>query len=167
VEVGILLQHHAAVGVVLRQIVGPGADRLPVEREVLVGHAGLRVEHLGLPRHRRKERHRQPVDELRVLALDADAVGVAVDHLGAFEREIVQIQRRIGRVPGRFLQRFAQRLQADDVLAHQAEDRRAELGIGQPLDLVHIIGRHQFARAAVLEIADAVSPATSDGVRAW
>ena len=91
-EIRILLQHHAAIGIVFRQIEGAGAHRLPVERQVLFRHAGLRVEHIGLPRNRRKKRHRQPVDELRVLALDTDAIGVAIHHFGTGQRKVIQIQ---------------------------------------------------------------------------
>jgi hypothetical protein len=43
-EVRIPLQHHARVGIVLGQHVGAGADRVPVQRQVLLGHAGLAVE---------------------------------------------------------------------------------------------------------------------------
>ena len=85
-------QHHARVRIVLGQHVGTGADRIPVERKILLGHAGLRVELVGLPRDRRKKRHRHPVQKLRVLALHGHAVGVDVDHLHTADVECAQVE---------------------------------------------------------------------------
>ena len=73
VEVGVAFEHHATVGIVLGQHVRAGADRIPVERQVLFAHSRLRVETIDLARHRREKRHRQPIDELRVLAEQRDA----------------------------------------------------------------------------------------------
>ncbi len=85
-------QHHARVGVVLHQHVGSGAHRPPVEREVALGHAGLGEEAVHLARHRAEEGHRQPVQELRIGALQGDAVGVAIHHFDAGQREALEIQ---------------------------------------------------------------------------
>ena len=166
-EVGIALEHHLRVRVVLREHVRAGADRVPVEREVApVVHAALRVEAVGLHRHRREERHRQPVHELRVLALDADAVGVAVHDLDAGEREAPQVD------PGQSLvalpnfascsfaalvlglERVRELLQPDDVLAHVAEDRRVHARVREPLDLVDVVVGDELARAGLREVGE-------------
>ncbi len=47
-------------------------------------------------------------------------------------------------------------LQADDVLAHQTEDRRMEPRMGKALDLVDVVFRGQFARTGPGEIAQGI-----------
>ena len=118
-EVGIFFQHHLAVRIVNRQHVRAGAHRLPVDIEVFFLHARLGVEHFGFPRNRRKKRHRQPVDELRILAFDTDAVGVAIHHFCSRQREGIEIKILLWLGLGDLFQRIAQLLQADDIFAHQ------------------------------------------------
>ncbi len=78
-EVRVAREHHAAVRVVLAEQVGTGTDGVPVEREVPLGHARLAVEALGLPRHRREEWHREPIDELWITLAQGDLESVVVD----------------------------------------------------------------------------------------
>ena len=123
VKIGIARQHHAAIRIVFRQHVRPGADRPPVQGQVLRRHARLGKEALDFARHRGEERHGQPVGKLRVFALDAYAPGVTIDPLHAAERKAVEIDPRIGwQALGRLLQGFAQFLEADDLVRHHAED---------------------------------------------
>ena len=152
-EVRVALQHHAQVGVVLGQHVGTGADRPPVEREVLLRHAGLGEEAVDLPRHRREERHRQPVCELRVASFEPDAEGVRVDALDAGERILAQVEPFVAASLGahcrvRLLEPRGELGQADDVLRHEAVDRRGEARVRKALDLVDVIVGGQLARAA-------------------
>ena len=162
------LEHHPRVRVVLGEHVRPGADRPPVEREVApVVHAALRVELVGFHRQRREERHRQPVHELRVLALDAHAVGVPVHDLDAGEREAPQVDPRqplVALPELRFvllrealvlgLERVRELLQPDDVLAHVTEDRRVHPRVRQPLDLVDVVLGGELARAGLREVGE-------------
>ena len=83
VKVWIAFQHHARIGVILGQHVRSGADRIPVQCEIFFGHARLAVKAIRFPRDGGKERHRQPVEELRIFALDADAVAVRIDDFDA------------------------------------------------------------------------------------
>ena len=75
------------------------------------------------PRDRREERHREPVDELRIAPLERHAVGVAVDFFHALERVASQVDPS-GRI--QLLQLLGVLGQPDDVLGHQAEDRRVQ-----------------------------------------
>ena len=102
-------------------------------------------ELLRLPGHRREKRHREPVHELRIPALERDAVGVRVDALDALERKAPQVE------PFALLRiRLSQLLRvlghADDVLGHEAVYRRVQARMGQPLDLVDEVVRDQLAR---------------------
>ena len=156
------------VRVVLGQHVRPGADRPPVEREVApLVHAALRIELVRLHRHRREERHREPVHELRILALDPHAVGVPVDDLDPGERKAAQIDPRqalVARAELRLvllhqtgvlgLQRVRELLQPDDVLAHVAEDRRVHARVREPLDLVDVVLGRELARAGLREVRE-------------
>ena len=94
-EQRIALQHHAPVRIVHAQHERAGADRVPVQADVLGGQARLAVEAVGFPRQRREKRHRQPVRELRVDVGQADAQRVAVDHLHAGQIEAAQVQPRV------------------------------------------------------------------------
>jgi hypothetical protein len=85
-------------GIVFRQHEGAGADRPPVQRQVLGRHAGLGEKTIDLARHRGKERHGQPVEELRVLAFEPDAPGMTIDFLDTGQREGIEIQPLIGRL---------------------------------------------------------------------
>ena len=95
-KIGIALHHHAAVRVVFAEHVRAGADRIPVEREVFLGHSRLRVKAVGLARHRRKKRHRQPIDKLRILAMQANPVGITIDPGNAFQRKAIEIKPILG-----------------------------------------------------------------------
>ena len=159
-EIGVALQHHTAVGIVLGQHVGAGAYRVPVERQVLLGHAGLAVKTVCLARHRSKKGHRQPVEKLRILAVHPDAIRVAVDPRDAVERKRVEIQP-LGGAPHfhRILQRCPEFLQPDNALRHRAENRRVQAWVCQSLDFVDVVVGGQFARPRALEISNLLDAA--------
>ena len=119
-KVRISLEHHARIRIVLRQHIGAGAHRPPVEREIPLRHPRLVEELLRLPGNRREERHRQPVGELRIAAVQLDAVGVAVDPLHALESVLAQIQPRAGTI--HTLEKLGIVGHADDVLRHQSAE---------------------------------------------
>ena len=167
-EMRVALEDHPGVRVVLGEHVRPGADRPPVEREVApLVHAALRIELVRLHRQRREERHREPVHELRILALDPHAVGVAVDDLDPGEREAAQIDPRqalvalaelrlvlLHQTGVLGLERVRELLQPDDVLAHVAEDRRVHARVREPLDLVDVVLGGELARAGLREVRE-------------
>ena len=62
-----------------------------VQRQVVFGHALLGVEGFGLPRNRRKERHGQPVGELRVLSFDFEPQRVLIRRRNTFELKLPQV----------------------------------------------------------------------------
>jgi hypothetical protein len=156
---GVAFQAHDPVGIILGQVIGAGAHRLPVQAEVLLRHARLAVEAFRLLRHRREEGHGQPVDELGVLALDADPVGMAVHRVGALEIEFRDIEIGVpGPFPGRLAQGLGQILEADDVIRHQAQDGGLNPGMGQAANLVDVILGGQLPATRLgetLEIVDA------------
>ena len=141
VIVRIARQHHALVGIVLGQVIRPAAHRPPIQNQVAFTHAVLRVEALGLRRHRREERHRQPVCELGILAVYLDTISVFVNHLYAWQQILVQVEKRVRIFLHRLLQRSGVLFQTDDVIAHHAENRQMQLRMGEALDLVYIVGR--------------------------
>ena len=156
-EVGIALQHHAPVGIVLAQHIGAGADRIPVERDVALGQSRLGIEDIGLPGHGREEGHGEPVLELRILAFETDAQRLAVQHLDAAEARLTQGRdplQRAGRLQTRKL--VGQFTEAANVLAHQSGDRRMRPGRGQTLDLMGEVLGGQLARAGCLEVGQTV-----------
>ena len=158
--VGVAGEHHAPVGVVLGEHVRPGADRVPVERQVLFGHARLAVEAVGVARHRREEGHCQPVHELRVGALEANAVTVAVEAGDAFERIAVEVEPGVGGFGlRRFAQRGAQCLQADDAFGHHAVDRRMQARMCEALDAIDEVVGGQLTRALFGEISQRIDAA--------
>ncbi len=93
--------------------------------------------------------------------MNRDAIGVAIDDLRTFQRIFLQIE--IG-CPARFrTQLFIRSLQcvciffqADDVVAHDAEDRRMQTRMSESFDLVDIIGGGQFARAGMGEVGQGI-----------
>jgi hypothetical protein len=125
VKIRVALHHHLPVRVIDGQHVGAGSYRVPVECDVAVGHAGLCIKGIDLGRNGCEKRHCQPVQELRVLAMDADTVAVAIQFLHAFQRVTGQIQV-LALLPAQIrpglLQRGGILFQADDILVHQAED---------------------------------------------
>ncbi len=169
-EIRIGLEHDAEVGVVLGQHERARADRIRIEGQVApVVHGALRIEAVRFPRHRREERHRQPVHELRVLAPDANAVGIAVEGFHARELVSPQVDPGAAWVRGavtfavlghqRFvvaLQGHAQLLQADDVVGHVTVDGRHHSRMGEPLDLVDVVVRRQLPRAGLRKIRQPV-----------
>ncbi len=155
-EIGVAAQHHAPVGVVLRQHVGAGTHGVPVQGDVLGGEPRLAVEAFGFPGHGREEGHGEPVDELGVFAPHGDAVGIAVHHLGA--REGIAFQVEIGPFPPGAGQGLGILRQPHDVLAHQPQDGGMDVGPRQPLDLVHVVGGHQLPGAGLLEVRKGVHP---------
>ena len=135
---------------------GPGAHRPLVQRQAGLGHAGLRVEGVGLPGQRRGERHRHPVAPLRVLALQANAKRVAVDRLRARQRPAPKVEERLvlqilgqaGEQLGVLaLDQLAILLQADHVLGEHRIHRRLDARGGVALERVDEVLGHQLARA--------------------
>ena len=156
-KIRIAHEHHRAIRIVLGQHVGAGADRIPVECQVFLHHPRLAEEAVGLRRHRRKKRHRQPVEKLRVLAFKTDAVSVVVDDFDAGERILAKIDPRVGVAALRkfgvdLLQLAGVVLETDDVLLHQSEDGRMQARMGEALDLVFEVLRLQLARTLLAEI---------------
>ena len=156
-KIRVARHHHARIRIVLGQHVGAGAYRIPVEREVALFHAGLRIKLVGLPRHRREKRHRHPVQKLRVLALDADFIGHRVDHPDPCDLKPAQVQPGLAPAPGfeafqRSFESVAVFLEPDDVVGHVAENRRIHPRVRQALDLIHIVVGGQEARGADAEI---------------
>ena len=140
-KIGIALKHHPPVRVVLRQHIRARADRIPVERQVLLRHTRLTKKTVDLQRHRRKKRHRQPVLKLRIATLQFDAIGIVIDDFHAAQRIFREIK------PGVALttldqiiigspQCLAELLEADDIFTHQADNRRMQTRMRKPLDLV-------------------------------
>ncbi|MCY1514713.1 hypothetical protein D9M68_492630 [compost metagenome] len=164
--VGVAAQHVAAVLQGLHQHVRAGAHGPGIERQIVRRHAGLAVEAVGLPGDGRREGHGQPVLELRVLAVDADAQRLRVKRLHAGKAvRLAQVQ------PGRraraarhiaaqrlvpLAQAFAVFLQARNVLGHQGGDRRHHARAGQPPDGVDVVVGREFARAGAREIGNVV-----------
>jgi hypothetical protein len=108
------------------------------------------VEAIGFPRHRRKEGHRQPIKELRILALDPNAIAVAVDNLRAFQPMLAQVD------PGLVLlglQALGKVTEANHVIVHQAEDRRMQAWMRQALEAVHVVFGYQFTGIAPDKLA--------------
>ena len=112
-----------------------------------------------------EERHRQPVLELRILALHANAQRVLVERFGARERVLPEIEERQIAVGRR--QALAQRLvggddplavllEADDVVGHRRERRRLDARRGKAPDRVHVVVGDELARARLLEVGDLV-----------
>ena len=160
VEIGISHQHHLPIRVVNAEHIGAGADRIPIQHQVFLPHARLRIKMFGLPRHRREKRHRQPIQKLRILALESDAIGIPVQHLGPGQRIAVEIEISRAIFPPQALilsrQQFAVFLEPQNVIRHQTEDRRIEPRMREALDLVNVIIRGQFARAGIFEIIQAL-----------
>ena len=153
--------HVAAVLHMLLHHVGPGADRPDIERQPVAGHAGLGVEGVGLPGHRRQESHRHPVLPLRVLAADADAQQVRLGRAGARQRPAAEVEeglvraRRVEPAPELVvlgLDAFAVVLQPKHVLGKDAEDRRRDARRRVALERVDIVVGEQLTRALVLEV---------------
>jgi hypothetical protein len=111
------------------------------------------VKLVGLPGHRREEGHRQPVQKLRVLALDPDAVAMAVDHLDAFQAMLAKVDPRLVLLR---LEALAVIAEADDVLLHQAEDRRMQARMGQALDAIDVVLGGQLPTVAPAEVGEDV-----------
>ena len=164
-EIRVALQHMAPVLDELGQHIRPGADRPIVQRQVFLGHAGLGVELLGLPRHGRKKGHRQPVFELRVFTDHADAQRVPVERLRTGKGVVAEVQKRQVTVGRRKAAAqclvgldhpLAMLLQADDVVGHGRKRRRLDARRREAPDRIHIVVRGQFARAGFLEVADLV-----------
>ncbi len=162
-EVRVAFQHVAAVFLVHRHHERAGADRPSVQRQVLLRHAGLGVELVGLPGHRREERHHHPVQQLRVLALHAHAQRVLVERDRAGHLVLAKVQERqvapgrrqvAAQLPVDFGDALAVLLQPDDVLAHQRVRGALDARGRQPPDRIHVVVRGQFARAGVHEVGD-------------
>ncbi len=158
---GLRIEDVAPVLLVLGQHVRPGADRPVVERQVLLGESRLRVELVGFPRNRGGEHHRQPVLELRVLAVEPHAQRVVVERLHAGQVELPEVEEgqvAAGRIePGAQLlvelgHLVAVLLQPDHVVGEGRERRRLDARGGQALERVHVVVRGQLARARVLEV---------------
>ena len=152
-----IAHHHlAAILEVFGLHVRPGADRPGVERQVGQRHAGLRVELVGLPRHRGHEGHRHPVAPLRVLAQDAHTQRVLVGRRGAGQRELAEIEERqvgVGRIETlaklRILlpDQLAVVLQPDDVPGEHAEDGGRDARRRVALQCIDVVVRDELARA--------------------
>ena len=161
-EARVALHHVAAVAHELGHHERPGADRPLVQRQAVVGHARLRVERVGLPRHRRHERHRHPVVPLRILALEADAQQVRVGRIGALERPLAEVEEGlvadVARAARRSsfcvlgLDQLAVRLQAEHVLGEDRVHRRLDARRRMALERVDEVVGDQLARALLLEV---------------
>ncbi len=153
-------QLHAQVGIVLAEIEGPGAHRIPVQGQVARLHARLIIKMLRLPGHGGEERHGQPVGELGILALDADAIAIAIHHLGTGEGDGVQVQvGSLAILPGRgglSLDAGRQLAKVLDMFPQDPRNGRMSPGDCQPLDLIDIIRRRQLAGAGLREVRQAV-----------
>ena len=123
--VRVALHHDAAVFAVLGDHVRAGADRPGVHRHAELAHAGLRIERIGLPWHRRQEGHLHPVLPLRVLALEADAQQVLFGRRRSGQRPAAKVEEGLigaGRIEPLAqlrvfgLDQFAVLLQADHEL---------------------------------------------------
>ena len=161
-KIGILLQYHHPIRIILGEHVRPGANGIPVKRDILFRQPRLSVKTFCLPRDRREKRHRQPVHELRVLTLNLDAVRVSIHHLRTFQRIAVQIQITVLALlpslrPGCRLQGRGIFFETDNVIRHQTKNRRMQPGVRQPLDLEYIVFCGQLARAATGKIAKLVN----------
>ena len=164
-EIGIARQDVAAVLAVLRQHVRPGAHRPVVQGQVALGHAGLAVELVGFPGDGREEGHRQPVLELRVLALDPYAQRMGIQRLHAFEGVFAEVQpRQVARGRDQALAQLgvggadavAVLLETDDVVGHVRVDGRYHTGGGQAADAVDVVVGGQFARTGARKVRDGV-----------
>jgi hypothetical protein len=109
--------------------------------------------------HRGKKGHRQPEEELRVLSLDADPQGMAVDLLDPGQGKGIEVDPGIGRnVLRRLPQRLSEFTEPDDPVGHHAEDRRMDARQGEALDLVDVVVGGQFAAAGLRKIAKLLPP---------
>ncbi len=116
------------------------------------------METIRFARHRGEKRHRQPEEELRILALDANAPGMAIDFFDAGQRIGVEIEPFVRRhFPGCLVQCFAQFLEADDSLGHHAEDRRVQARMGEALHLVNVVVGCQLPTAGLGEIGESLT----------
>jgi hypothetical protein len=160
-KIRVALHHMAAVLHVLRHHEGAGPDRPTDQRQSVRVHSGLRVKRVSLPRHRRRERERQPVLPLRILALDAHAQRVAVKRLRTGQRPVAKIKE--GLVRARFgktaekllifgLDQFAVFFQPDQVFGEGGKDRRFNARRGVALERVDIVFSHQLACALLIEV---------------
>jgi len=130
----------------------PGTDGPGVERHIVGPESLLGVELFGFCRNGRKERHREPVGELRVLPLHADAKAIAVDNLNACERNAHEVEPGIIRgaalahgLP--FLtERLAEFMKSDNARAHRAENGTCDLRARNAANAVHVVGGNKFAR---------------------
>ena len=157
---GVALEHVAAVLEELAHPEGARSDGPGVERDVVRPEPGLRVEALGLLGNRREERHREPVGELRILAAHADAQRPVVRGLDARERQPHEIKPGVLALLRALLRpALAQRLgvlaQADDALAHGAEDRAHHARACDAADAAGVVARGEFARARLREVEGA------------
>ena len=127
-KIRIALHHHLAIGIINRQHVGTGTDRVPVQCDIALLHPRLRIEAIHLLRDGRKKRHCQPVKQLRIFPVDPDPVGVTVNQFYTLQRVLGQVEIDTllfpvsHFVPGTF-QCPCIVFQSDDVLAHQAKYR--------------------------------------------
>ena len=104
----------------------------------------MTVEIDGLFRHRREERHRQPIDELRILGFKDNPIGIPVDDFHTGERCVANV------IP----QRIGIRLHAEDIILQSAENRTGDARFCHAQELVDIIRRDEFARPCQREISD-------------
>ena len=172
--VGVALHHDAAVFLERRDHVGAGADGPLVECHAALGHAGLGVEGIGLPGHRRHEGHLQPVLPLRVLALQADAQKMLLGRGGARQRPAPEVEKRPVQTGG--VEALAQQrvfafdqvavvLQAQHVLGEDAVDGCRDARGGVAFEGVDEVLGHQLAGARVLEVHRRAALAQAAGRR--
>ena len=157
-KIGITFHYHDAIRIIDGKHVGARANRIPVERKIFsLRHPRLRIKTLCFPWNRREERHREPVDELRVFALELDAIGICVDDLHAIEGKFLQVEVAVGgRRLGCILQLGRVVFHADDVFADQPENRGMQFRMGEAADLESVVVGYQFAGAGEFEIAQLV-----------
>ena len=160
-EQRVAAHHVAAVDLVLGHVVRPAAHRPAPLRQPLPAHAGLGVERIGLPRHRRGEGERQPPVPLRCAAFDGEPQRVPVQRLCAGQRPAAQVEKgpvhRAGGQPGHQLRVLGlqQRrvvLQAQQQVTEHRLRRRLQPRVRVALEGVdEVFGRH-LARAGGAEV---------------
>ncbi len=156
----IALQHHLPIRVVDGKHIGARTNGIPIEGNVLVLQAGLGVKAIRLGRHGCEKRHRQPIDKLWIHAAYFDAICVTIYDLHAFEFILGQIQESratvIDDLALALLQARLQFLQPHYVFAHQTDDGRMDLRMGETLDLMDVVGGSQFAGPGLGKIGQGI-----------
>ena len=144
-----------SIRIVFDQHIGTGTDRIPVQIDIPLVQARLGIETLRLPGHGGEKRHCQPVQELGILALYPDTIGIAIHDLYARQVVFPQIQKGtlcaglLAQPPIVLFHRLRKVLKPQDVVFHYTRDRRVERRQGKALVA---IGRLSVSNLRTLEI---------------